>query len=179
MSSILKQALVIVAISVAGVYYLNSRADDLDTPPEEDVTIQAETAPLTLTSANSLTTRSASVVSIPRKNGHFYTYGQVNRGSINFLVDTGASVVALTKADARKAGIRMNDLVYDRPVQTAGGRTYAAAVNLERVSIGGIHLRNVQGVVMQDGLGQSLLGMSFLGELQKVEATPNMLTLRF
>lgn len=179
--SILTQAVVIVAICVGGVSYLNARGNDLDDAAKANAAEQINTVQTSpdMEHINSLNTQSASVVSIPRRNGHFYTFGKVNRGSIEFLVDTGASVVALTKSDARKAGINPARLVYDRPVQTAAGTTYAAAVKIDRLSIGGIQVRNVSAVVMQEGLGQSLLGMSFLGQLQKVEATPNMLTLRY
>ena len=122
--------------------------------------------------------QSASVVSIPRVNGQYFTYGQVNRGSVHFLVDTGASTIALTLEDARKAGIDLNTLRYTALGNTANGQTYAAPVELDEVRIGGIRLRNVRGLVVKEGLSISLLGMTFLGELQKVEATPTQLILR-
>ena len=122
---------------------------------------------------------SASTVSIPRRNGQFFTRGQVNRGSVEFLVDTGASAVALTYEDARKAGLDLRALEYTIPVSTANGRAYAARVTLDEVRIGGIRVRDVDALVMRDGLHVSLLGMSFLGKLQKVEATPQQLVLRF
>lgn len=122
--------------------------------------------------------KSASVVSIPRRNGQFFAQGRVNRGSLEFLVDTGASSVALTYEDARKAGLDLRRLQFSTPVNTANGQTYAARVMLEDVWVGGIRVRDVEGLVVKDGLHISLLGMSFLGELQKVEATPEQLVLR-
>ena len=120
------------------------------------------------------------VVSIPksRQDGQFWTDARVNSGYVRFLVDTGASAVALTLNDAKKAGIRTDDLVYNVPVQTAGGTNYAAMVELKSISIGAITIRNVRALVVPDGLHTSLLGMTYLGQLQKVEATPNALLLR-
>jgi len=120
------------------------------------------------------------VVSIPksRQDGQFWTDARVNSGHVRFLVDTGASAVALTLNDARKAGIRTDDLTYNVPVQTAGGTNYAAMVDVKSISVGAITLRNVRTLVVPDGLHTSLLGMTYLGELQKVEATPNALLLR-
>ena len=97
---------------------------------------------------------------------------------MEFLVDTGASAVALTLDDARKSGVRLNSLKYDVPISTAGGLNYAAAVKLKSVSLGGITLRDVDALVVKEGLDISLLGMSYLGRLQRVEATPNALLLR-
>jgi len=120
------------------------------------------------------------VVSIPksRQDGQFWTDARVNSGHVRFLVDTGASAVALTLNDAKKAGIRTDDLNYNVPVQTAGGTNYAAMVEVKSISVGAITLRNVRTLVVPDGLHTSLLGMTYLGELQKVEATPNALLLR-
>ena len=111
-------------------------------------------------------------------DGHFWTQARVNTTTIKFLVDTGASVVALTPADARKAGFNLNTLSYNAPVNTAGGRVMSAPVKLKSISIGRVSVRNVEAVVIPEGLGQSLLGMSFLGELQKVEASRDSLILR-
>jgi len=121
-----------------------------------------------------------SVVSIPksRNDGQFWTDARVNSGHVRFLVDTGASSVALTLNDAKKAGIRTRELNYNVPIATAGGRNMAAYVDLKTISVGAITLRNVRALVVPEGLNTSLLGMTYLGQLQKVEATPNALLLR-
>ena len=122
---------------------------------------------------------SGAVASIRKAaDGQFWTEARVNSTTVKFLVDTGASVVALTPLDAQKAGIQKRDLVYNVPVNTAAGRIMAARIELKVISIGGVTVRNVKGVVIPDGLSHSLLGMSFLGELQKVEATRSSLLLR-
>lgn len=119
-------------------------------------------------------------VSIPKNkaDGQFWTDARVNNGHVRFLVDTGASSVALTPEDARKAGVRLNTLKYNVPIATAGGQNVAAYVNLKSISIGPVTIRNVKALVVPEGLSTSLLGMTYLGELQKVEATPHALILR-
>jgi len=119
-------------------------------------------------------------VSIPKnkRDGQYWASARVNNGMVEFLVDTGASSIALTPEDARRAGIKMNELVYDVPISTAAGQNIAAAVQLKSVSVGPITLRNVRAIVVPEGLTTSLLGMTFLGELQKVEATSHALILR-
>ena len=122
---------------------------------------------------------SGGTVSIPKSpDGHFWTQGRVNSGSVKFLVDTGASVIALTPEDAKRAGFKLLDLDYSVTVNTANGQTQAARITLRDVAIGTVVLRDVEAVVVEQGLSHSLLGMSYLGRLQKVEASPSQLLLR-
>ncbi len=122
---------------------------------------------------------SSGTVSITKSaDGQFWAQSQVNGAYVKFLVDTGASTVALTLEDARKAGLSLNSLNFSHQVNTAGGTIPAAYVELKSVSVGTITLRNVKAVIIKDGLHTSLLGMSYLGQLQKVEATPQSLILR-
>jgi len=122
-----------------------------------------------------------SVVTISKnpRDGQFWTDARVDSGIVHFLVDTGASSVALTLEDARKAGIRDRELTYNVPISTAGGRNMAASITIGTLSVGGITLRNVDAIVVPKGLHVSLLGMTYLGQLQKVEASSDTLTLRF
>jgi aspartyl protease family protein len=125
--------------------------------------------------------KSASVVTL-RKNpsdGQFWTQARVNTGSVRFLVDTGAGMVALTEMDAKKAGIKTRDLVYNLPIRTAGGDNMAARIVLDRISVGAITIKDVDAMVVPTGLDVSLLGMTYLGELQSVQASPTVMTLRF
>lgn len=112
-------------------------------------------------------------------DGHFWAEAQVNGARVRFLVDTGASTVALTRADARRAGLDPDSLNYTRQVMTAGGLSYGAPVRLDRVSIGGVRLDEVDAIVIEnEDLPISLLGMSFLGRLSRYEATQDSLILR-
>lgn len=122
---------------------------------------------------------SSGTVSITKSaDGQFWAQSRVNGAYVKFLVDTGASTVALTLEDARKAGLAPHSLAFTHQVQTAGGTVPAAYVELQSVSVGMITLRNVKAVIIKDGLHTSLLGMSYLGRLQKVEASPQSLILR-
>lgn len=116
---------------------------------------------------------------IPKsRDGHFWALGEVNGAPVRFLVDTGASTVALTIADARRLGFETGRLTYGYTVTTANGPARAAAVKLGRVSVGGAALDDVDALVIEEGLEASLLGMSYLGRLSRFEATPTALVLR-
>jgi aspartyl protease family protein len=108
--------------------------------------------------------QSVTLAADPR--GHFFADATVNDLPLRFVVDTGASVVVLSGADAARLGLdyrkgpRAN-------MQTANGATTGYLVKLEKVRVGGIELRNVDGVVVDQGLGSvGLLGMSFLNRLE-------------
>lgn len=110
-------------------------------------------------------------------DGHFWADAEVNGAPVHFLVDTGATAVALTPADAQRLGFKPADLRYSYNVTTATGSSRAASVTLTSVSINGARLDNVKALVIADGLDVSLLGMSYLGRLTRFEATRD--TLRF
>lgn len=121
----------------------------------------------------------ASAISLRKANdGHFWAESSVNGTHIRFMVDTGASVIALTKRDAQRAGIDLRSLAFTAPVNTAGGRVYGAPVRLKEVRVGNIRERNVNALVIDEGLTHSLLGMSFLGRMSRIEATPDSMILR-
>lgn len=143
----------------------NSDSEEL---ANQDIAVESET-----------TTINGSAASIRKgKDGQYWTEARVNSTTIRFLVDTGASVVALTPIDAQKAGLHPKQLTYNAPVNTAAGQIMAAPIQLDIISVGNVTVRDVRGVVIPKGLDQSLLGMSYLGELQKVEATKTALILR-
>lgn len=110
-------------------------------------------------------------------DGHFWADAEVNGQPVRFLVDTGATAVALTPRDAERLGIRPADLKAGYRITTASGASQASAVTLASVSVNGAKLTNVQALVVTDGLDVSLLGMSYLGRLTRFEATRD--TLRF
>ncbi len=111
-------------------------------------------------------------------DGHFWVAARVNSSSVKFLVDTGASVVALTPLDAQLAGINLQMLKFTTQVNTASGQVMAAPVTLSVISVGNVSVRNVRAVVINKGLPHSLLGMSYLGELQTVEVSKGAMILR-
>lgn len=111
-------------------------------------------------------------------DGHYWTRADVEGTDIRFMVDTGASIVALTLHDAQRIGLSPAELVYDNEVRTAGGLTMGAYVVLDRVRIGRVEMEGVSAMVLKDGLEQSLLGMSFLGELYSYEFKGDTLIIR-
>ncbi len=100
-------------------------------------------------------------------NGHFETPVSIDGRSVDFMVDTGASMIALRERDAGKLGIFPVPADYTALVATANGRVKAARVQLKKVDIGGVTVRDVAALVLPDeALGQNLLGMSFLSQLR-------------
>lgn len=113
------------------------------------------------------------------RSGHFTAYATVNGKRVHMLVDTGSTDVALPLSDARRLGIDVDRLVFDRQVMTANGRALVAPVMLERVAVGGIELHNVAASVAQsDRLGGALLGMSYLGRLREFSFKGDKLILK-
>jgi aspartyl protease family protein len=112
-------------------------------------------------------------------HGHYYASTEINGRATDVLVDTGASIVALTYDDAIRAGVHVRDSDYTQRVSTANGMARVAPVVLDRISIGNITVRNVPAAVTEPGsLGTTLLGMSFLGRLQRVDMRAGTLVLQ-
>lgn len=112
-------------------------------------------------------------------NGHFVTDASVNGNSVRFMVDTGATTIALTYDDAIDAGIDPDSLQFVQPIMTANGMAMAASVRLDRVEIGPIVRRDLRATVAAEGkLEQSLLGMNFISSLTSFEMRKNEVILR-
>jgi aspartyl protease family protein len=100
-------------------------------------------------------------------NGHFQTEATIDGKRIDVMVDTGASMIALRQRDAMRLGINPSVNDYNAKVSTANGIVKAARVELTRVDVGGVTVRDVAAVILPDeALGQNLLGMSFLAKLR-------------
>ncbi|MBB6309132.1 TIGR02281 family clan AA aspartic protease [Xanthobacter tagetidis] len=111
--------------------------------------------------------------------GDFAVRASVNGAGVPMLVDTGATSVVLTHAAAQAAGLPVEFLTYDVAVETANGRTKAAAVNIDNIIVGGIVERQVPALVSPPGvLRTSLLGMTFLSRLDGFEFRGDRLTMR-
>ena len=102
--------------------------------------------------------------------GHFQVEGSVDGRRLDFLVDTGASVVALRERDAARLGIHPIPRDYTASVSTANGTIKAAAVMLNSLEVGGIRVHGVRAMVLPDqALSDNLLGMSFLSRVRRFE----------
>lgn len=98
--------------------------------------------------------------------GHFFTTGAINGVSTRFMVDTGATTIALSSEEAKRTGV--NYLAGRRVLtQTANGVVPVYRVRIDAVDVGGITLRNIDAIVIEGGrLPVALLGMSFLNRME-------------
>jgi len=118
-------------------------------------------------------------LSIPHDaRGHFETEGRIEGQRIAFMVDTGASVVALNETSAARFGVRPSRSDYNATVTTANGTIKAARMQLAMVEIGGLIVRDVDAMVLPDeALSENLLGLSFLSKLKRFEYANGQLVL--
>ncbi|MEM1198888.1 MAG: TIGR02281 family clan AA aspartic protease [Pseudomonadota bacterium] len=161
----------LVAIAVLGLQFLHTvdlkalvnpgpateAAQTANTPPKKRPAKQAA-APL------QQATTYGEVEIKARRNGNFYTRAKVNGSSVRVLIDTGATFVALRYEDAEALSLDPLNLDYTVEVNTANGVSYAAPVELDEVTIGGITVNDVEAIVTKPGtMHITLLGMSYLG----------------
>ena len=112
------------------------------------------------------------------RDGHFRANARVNGRYLDFVVDTGASVVVLRESDAAQAGLHPMPRDYTAVVSTANGRTKAAPAKLERIEVGDITVFDVPALVMPDeSLSTNLLGTSFLSRLHRYQYADGRLLL--
>jgi aspartyl protease family protein len=110
--------------------------------------------------------------------GHFSTDGRIDGRRVTFMVDTGASVIALTESSAALVGIRPSRSDYTARVSTANGEVKAARARLPSVDVGGIEVRDVEAMVLPDNvLSENLLGLSYLSRLRRFEFANGKLVL--
>ena len=116
---------------------------------------------------------------IPRDGrGHFLAEGRIEGQRIGFMIDTGASVVALNETSAARFGLRPSRGDYNATVTTANGTVKAARARLAMVDIGGLIVRDVDAMVLPDqALSENLLGLSFLSKLKRFEYANGQLVL--
>ena len=109
-------------------------------------------------------------ISVPRApDGHYYLDAVVNGTPVRFMVDTGATDIVLTQADAAAAGIDPRGLVYSARAMSANGEVGIAPVVLDRVAIGPVETEGVRAMVNGGDMRQSLLGMRYLQQFSKME----------
>jgi aspartyl protease family protein len=111
-------------------------------------------------------------------DSHFYAEADINGTRIRTMVDSGASVVALTRGDAEAIGIDVDRLPVTGTARTAGGDVPMRTVMLDRVDVGGIEARGVRAAVIEADMGVSLLGQSYLSRLGAVSVEGDTMSLR-
>jgi aspartyl protease family protein len=119
-----------------------------------------------------------SVVVPPDAMGHFRVEGRIEGQFVQFVVDTGASVIALTSEDAGRLGIHPTPMDFRALVKTANGTVHAAPIQLDMVEVGNLMVRDVAAMVLPDrALSDNLLGLSFLSRLRHFEYTDGKMIL--
>lgn len=118
-------------------------------------------------------TGNSTQVEIPRsRDGHFYVAGTINGQALTFMVDTGASTVAISQAVAQRLGLPTGRSVN---IGTAGGMTQGREVTGLTLRIGGITLNNVRVVVLASMPGEALLGQNVLRHLEVIQTSDSMI----
>ncbi|AGT07847.1 retropepsin-like aspartic protease family protein [Paracoccus aminophilus] len=110
-------------------------------------------------------------------DGHYYLRAQLDGTSIDFVVDTGATTIALTKKDAAKIGIDTANLAFISQARTANGTVNTAPVVIQEIRIGEIEDHKVPAVVIDGEMDQSLLGMNYLSRFARVSIEGDKLLL--
>ncbi len=170
----MRSVLTFAALAITAGVVVPKYAAQLHTPAPAPTMMAAHSE--TPAPANSSDSRS--VVIPPGPNGHFEVAGEVNGRRLDFMVDTGASVIALSARDAAMLGIHPAESDYRAMVRTANGTVRAAPVTLDRVEIDDIVEYNVGAMVLPDGaLSDNLLGLTFLSKLRKFEYSDGRLVL--
>lgn len=111
-------------------------------------------------------------------DSHFYADTEIDGTNIRMMVDSGASIVALTRRDAEAIGIDVDRLPVGGTARTAGGDVPLRTVMLDSVEIDGLEVRRVQAAVVDADMGVSLLGQSYLSRLAAVNVEGDTMTLR-
>ena len=112
-------------------------------------------------------------------NQHFYVDLKINGQNVHFMIDTGASDIVLSEKDAKKVGIDLAKLSYDKIYETANGNTFGASSRVKTIELQGLVIYNAAVSVNNSDLETSLLGMSFLRNFKKYEFYQDKLVLTY
>lgn len=146
---------------------------------EKNLTAPHTPEPSKAMAAVTTTAPGGRTVVIPRDSrGHFQVNARVDGKRMDFMVDTGASVIALTARDAARLGLRPAAREFTTEVKTANGTVRAARAQLNRVDIDDVTVRDVAALIVPDeALNENLLGLSFLSKLRRFEYSNGRLIL--
>lgn len=118
-------------------------------------------------------------IEVPRaSDGHFYLTLDVNGVPTRFVVDTGASAIVLSQADATRAGIEIDNLIFSGRANTANGRVETAPTRIATLDLSGIVDENVRAIVNAGEMHGSLLGMTYLNRFSRIEIADGTLILQ-
>jgi len=173
---LLKPVLFLAGICVAGAYFAPDIMARLVDRPSSPTSNRPVANSISVPAAN---TNYGGHFRIPAdRSGHYLAETQINGRTLNFMVDTGASLVILRYEDARALGLIYGSDKFEVSVQTANGVARAHRVKLYTVRLGSISFDDVDALVMEQGVLQTnLLGMSFLKRLSRYEVRGDTLVL--
>lgn len=135
-------------------------------PADEPATAPSEAA---LSSEEPVEVEQSDGVELTREaDGHFYAEVEVNSGSVRFIVDTGATAVALTGDDAREMGLYWTEDELGPVARGANGMVRGKVIVIDRMQLGEVEARNVRAAIVPEGLDVSLLGQTFLSQVNSV-----------
>ncbi|ABE61347.1 conserved hypothetical protein [Nitrobacter hamburgensis X14] len=165
----MRNLMIFAALLIGAGTYMAQLADKMTATAAARVTTPAQQTAFTAIQDN--TQADSRSVSIARDGrGHFQTEGRIDGQRIGFMVDTGASVIALNETSAARIGVRPSQNDYTTQVTTANGKVKAARTRLAMVDVGGLIVRDVDAMVLPDeALSENLLGLSFLSRLKRFE----------
>jgi aspartyl protease family protein len=167
--------ILITAAVLAGLgTFMAQMADKITPTPAGATTVVAKAVPVEMPVQAGV--RSLNVARDAR--GHFVTEGRIEGQRIGFMIDTGASVVALNETSAARFGLRPTPGQYTAIVTTANGTVKAARMRLAMIDVGGIVVRDVDAMVLPDqALSENLLGLSFLSKLKRIQYADGQMVL--
>lgn len=108
------------------------------------------------------------IINIAR-DGHFYLDTRVNGNSMRFMIDTGASSITIGIPEAKRLGINISKLNFNKVYQTANGKSFGAGITLDEIEVGNILFQNISASINSSDMGTPLLGMNFLRQFEKYE----------
>ncbi|MEL7215028.1 MAG: TIGR02281 family clan AA aspartic protease [Pseudomonadota bacterium] len=111
---------------------------------------------------------SGEMLALPRHSGHFVARADVNGTPVNFIVDTGASQIVLSRTDAARVGLGPDDLAFTGTAQTANGSVATSFVTLDSFELGPFTDRSVGATVNSGAMDVSLLGMAYLDRFARI-----------
>ena len=175
----MRNIIILAVCMVAAGTTMGKIAGNMSAPPASANTAVKKVVPVQTAMQSAAVQTGGRNLIIPRDaRGHFQTEGRIDGQRIEFMVDTGASVVALNERSAARFGVRPSRNDYNALVSTANGTIKAARTRLAMVEVGGIVVRDVDAMVLPDeALSENLLGLSFLSKLKRFEYAKGQLIL--
>jgi aspartyl protease family protein len=167
----MRNIMIFAAILIGLGTFMAQLADRMTPQPASASTAASATIGRSVTPSAPAAQAALRSLSIPRDGrGHFLAEGRIDGQRIGFMVDTGASVVALNESSAARFGLRPSPNDYNAAVTTANGTVKAARTRLAMLDVGGLIARDVEAMVLPDeALSENLLGLSFLSKLKRFE----------